>query len=135
MSTQNCREKLTFKVGQTHLALRSPMFGEKKTKKNMCFFFKLLKSLGVLREKWIIENRRKSCWSYVGPEGAKTAFTKHWWAPFQMRKMKNVFLTLTTFGLMRLLKITVFQIGDLQNMLYFPSASHISPMEIFTLAD
>ena len=43
--------------------------------------------------------------------------------------------TLKKFGLMRLLKITVFQIGDLQNMLYFPSASHISPMETFALAD
>ena len=50
-------------------------------------------------------------------------------------KRANVFLTLTKFGLMRLLKITVFQIGDLQNMLYFPGASHISPMETFTLAD
>ena len=26
---QNCRGKLTFNVVQTHLALRSPMFGEK----------------------------------------------------------------------------------------------------------
>ena len=25
---QNCRGKLTFKVAETHLALRSPMFGE-----------------------------------------------------------------------------------------------------------
>ena len=50
-------------------------------------------------------------------------------------KKKNLFFTLTKFGLMRSSKITVFQIGDLQNMLYFPGASHISPMETFTLAD
>ena len=50
-------------------------------------------------------------------------------------KKKTHFLTLTKFGLMRSSKITVFQIGDLQNMLYFPGASHISPMETFTLAD
>ena len=43
--------------------------------------------------------------------------------------------TLKKFGLMRLLKITVFQIADLQNMLYFPSGSHFSPMETFALAD
>ena len=28
LDTQNCREKLTFKVAYTHLELRSPMFGE-----------------------------------------------------------------------------------------------------------
>ena len=50
----------------------------------------------------------------------------------KLKKKKN---TLTTFGLMRSSKITVFQIGDLQNMLYFPGASHISPMETFALAD
>ena len=43
--------------------------------------------------------------------------------------------TLKKIGLMQLLKITMFQIGDLQNMLYFPSAKHISPMATFTLAD
>jgi len=52
-----------------------------------------------------------------------------------MRKKKKLFFTLTKFGLMRSSKITVVQIGDLQNMLYFPGASHISPMETFTLAD
>ena len=95
----------------------------------------LMISLGDLCEKWIRGNVQKICLCWVCFRGAKTAFTKHRWAPFQMRKKRNVFLTLTKFGLMRLLKITVFQIGDLQNMLYFPGASHISPMETFTLAD
>ena len=53
----------------------------------------------------------------------------------KLKKKKNLFFTLTKFGLMRSSKITVVQIGDLQNMLYFPGASHISPMETFTLAD
>ena len=33
LKTQNCRGKLTFKVAETHLALRSPMFGE------LCIWF------------------------------------------------------------------------------------------------
>ena len=37
LNTQNCREKLNNLVVQTHLALRSPLFGEQKKKK--CVFF------------------------------------------------------------------------------------------------
>ena len=40
---QNCRGKLTFKVVQTHLALRSPMFGEL----SICFFYVIFNGIDV----------------------------------------------------------------------------------------
>ena len=95
----------------------------------------LMISLEDLCIKWITGIGEKNVQVEYASEGAKTAFTKHRWAPCQIKKKKNLFFTLTKFGLMRSSKITVVQIGDLQNMLYFPGASHISPMETFTLAD
>ena len=41
LNTQNCREKLTFKVAVAHLALRSPMFGE------FCLLFFCVKFIGI----------------------------------------------------------------------------------------
>ena len=64
LSTQNCREKLNNLVVRTRLALRSPMFGGKKQKKKkVVFCLKFIKSMGFLCEKWIMENREKSCLS------------------------------------------------------------------------
>ena len=92
-------------------------------------------SLGVLCIKWITGIGEKNVQVEYASEGAKTAFTKHRCAPCQIKKLRGQKITLAKFGLMRSSKKTVFQIGDLQNMLYFPGASHISPMETFTLAD
>ena len=43
LSTQNCRGKLIFKVAETHLALRSPMFGE------LCMWFFCVIFSGIVK--------------------------------------------------------------------------------------
>ena len=114
LSTQNCSGKLNNLVAPTHLELRSPVFGEFC----ICFFLLffllfLIKSLGVLCEKWITRNSEKNVQVEYASEGAKTAFTKHRWAPCQIKKLRGQKITLTKFGLLRSSKKTVFQIGDL----------------------